>query len=673
MRLLFLPILVGLLASLAVAWERHGLEASYRTVELVLDSESWQLLARREGLDEEGFWQTLRGAGATSVAVYEQTLRRLGDAGLIAVLDGAELRAQARTGRLSPALFALTHRPGLLRSVYVLPAQPEVAALVEQGFRTALGAHRIRRVLQDPLVYEVRGWRKDLEEVGLGFLPSEVQRWERRGFRVVLRLRNVRTLDAERLWARIQAYGALGRGRTVVFEGTEVLGYERLIPQAAAALREIGGIYGRVEVLAAARQLRGEEALAVRMIPRVIRVFSIGQDELNRMELGSAQDRFLRAARERNLRILYVRPFHSVPGGVDPVAHNVHYLRSLVAGLRASGFQLGPAAPLPVLRLPRPVLPAVVLGVVAAGVLLVALLARGVLSPLGAVVMVGGAWGGFLVLGVASELWMRKLAALLGAVVIPPLAIHAGLPRSGPRTPSGGRVLVEAIGRLWLVSLGSVAGGLLVAALLTNWQFMLAFDRFFGVKIATALPLVLVALLGLADEQETSEVPPWRRLWRVLDRPLSLRTALVLVVLGTAGLVLLLRTGNVDLPMPRIEERMRTALEDLLGARPRTKEYLVGHPALLLGLGASLLGMRRWAWPLLVVGTIGQAGLVNSFAHLHTPVLYTLWRTANGLVLGTLIGGAIWAVAWQFLRAGGWIPAPGRAMVPPVAREEVPS
>ncbi|MDR7444570.1 MAG: DUF5693 family protein, partial [Armatimonadota bacterium] len=474
MRVLALLTLLGILASLAVAWERHGVEASYRTVEVVADSESWQLLARREGVEEVELWRALREAGVTSVAVYEQTLRRLQDAGRIAVLDGPELRAQARSGRLPSALVPLTRRPDVLRAVYALPLDPEAAALVVQGFRNALGDHRVRAVLRDPPVYEVLGWRKDLEEIGLGFSPAEVRRWEQRGFRVVLRPRNVRTLDAERLRERVRAYGRVGRGLTFIFEGVEVLGYERLIPQAAEALREMGGIYGRVEVLAAARRMRGEQALATRMRPRVVRVFSIGQDELDRMDPETARDRFRRAVRERNLRILYVRPFHSVPGGVDPVAYNLRYVREVVADLRAAGFRLGPAPPLPVPRLPRFLLYGSVLGALSAGILFVGALTRNALSPIPAVVLAGVGGVVLLGLGQISEVWMRKLVSLLGAVVIPPLAVHAGIPRGASRTLGGGRVLLEAGARLWLISLGSTAGGFLVAALLTDWPFLMA-------------------------------------------------------------------------------------------------------------------------------------------------------------------------------------------------------
>jgi len=38
-----------------------------------------------------------------------------------------------------------------------------------------------------------------------------------------------------------------------------------------------------------------------------------------------------------------------------------------------------------------------------------------------------------------------------------------------------------------------------------------------------------------------------------------------------------------------------------------------------------------------VVGAIGTAGAINSFSHLHTPVLYTAWRTGNALLLGAII------------------------------------
>ncbi|NTV53688.1 MAG: hypothetical protein HGA76_11865, partial [Candidatus Firestonebacteria bacterium] len=84
--------------------------------------------------------------------------------------------------------------------------------------------------------------------------------------------------------------------------------------------------------------------------------------------------------------------------------------------------------------------------------------------------------------------------------------------------------------------------------------------------------------------------------------------------------------------------------------RPRFKEFMLGYPWLLLGLGARRLeAFKSAGWPklLLVVGLLGPISLINSFCHLHTPLLVSMLRSFHGLWLGTLIGGAGLALLWQ--------------------------
>ena len=68
------------------------------------------------------------------------------------------------------------------------------------------------------------------------------------------------------------------------------------------------------------------------------------------------------------------------------------------------------------------------------------------------------------------------------------------------------------------------------------------------------------------------------------------------LVAGLAGVLVLalgiyvIRTGNVDSNLVLgIEQQMRDALNELLGVRPRTKEFLIGHPFTLLLLYLGLL------------------------------------------------------------------------------------
>ena len=96
-----------------------------------------------------------------------------------------------------------------------------------------------------------------------------------------------------------------------------------------------------------------------------------------------------------------------------------------------------------------------------------------------------------------------------------------------------------------------------------------------------------------------------------------------------------MRTGNESAAVSAWELALRARLDDLLAVRPRTKEFLIGHPLMLLLL---FLGYRDKYLPILAIGIIGQVSLVNTFAHIHTPLVISLVRTFNGLWLGIILG-----------------------------------
>ena len=69
--------------------------------------------------------------------------------------------------------------------------------------------------------------------------------------------------------------------------------------------------------------------------------------------------------------------------------------------------------------------------------------------------------------------------------------------------------------------------------------------------------------------------------------------------------------------------------------RPRTKEFLLGHPAMLVLL---YFGYDLRKIVVLLLGVIGQVSIVNTYAHLHTPLAVSLLRSFHGLWLGILLG-----------------------------------
>jgi hypothetical protein len=102
---------------------------------------------------------------------------------------------------------------------------------------------------------------------------------------------------------------------------------------------------------------------------------------------------------------------------------------------------------------------------------------------------------------------------------------------------------------------------------------------------------------------------------------------------------------------------MRAFLERVLFARPRTKEFLIGYPA--LWLLACLRNLRPvYRMVLWLSATIGFVTLVNSFCHLHTPLLFILLRFVNALALSVPVFGvyylAVLFALWLWRTVGRW-------------------
>ena len=218
---------------------------------------------------------------------------------------------------------------------------------------------------------------------------------------------------------------------------------------------------------------------------------------------------------------------------------------------------------------------------------------------------------------------LRQALAFLAAVLGPLAAV-----RFLRREPSG-TALSSAV-RSWAGALGiSVLTGAAVVALLPDSDFVSGAAVFRGVKAALVLPLLAAAFI-LFRPQEISET---------LRRRVVVADLLALAAAAYALRVMIARSGNFTSTPSPLELSIRSWLESALVARPRFKEFLIGHPLMVLGLYLTARDRGSAAGRFMVwAGTIGLVSVVNSFCHLHTPVELTLLRTFNGAWLGLVLG-----------------------------------
>jgi hypothetical protein len=245
-----------------------------------------------------------------------------------------------------------------------------------------------------------------------------------------------------------------------------------------------------------------------------------------------------------------------------------------------------------------------------------------------------------------SANWSAKLAALMIAMLTPLLALSQESDRPAMEQRLG-RALWLGTSEFVRISAWSVAAGLGIAVLLFSPDFVQRLDTFWGVKLAFGLPLFLIIIYLFPSLLDGVW---WQERWQ------KGRRSMTLMGLAAAAILLLLmlaRSGNAAWLTSGLELDVRDHLERWLGVRPRFKEFLIGHPLMLLGLvGRRLPSAADKIWPefCLAGGIIGQLSLINTFCHIHSPLGLSLLRSLDGMGLGFVAGLLLILAVWRMAR-----------------------
>lgn len=439
----------------------------------------------------------------------------------------------------------------------------------------------------------------DLLAEPVGFNPAEIEAVLAAGMKVVPRLESNQLLE-------ITAADKLGSlpVHLVIFNGETVPN----IP------KEMGVNIGLVE-------FTNQKGLAsIATAENSIRVHGINAHELEVLSFDRIISRYIRAVRERNVRVLYLRPL----AGENGWERSVELIKRLTAELSARGYKVGRAEPFPMWQPSRIALWVISLGIIA-GASLLLLKWVDVEPEWMFVIFLLSSAASWLVLG-SRTILAQQILALAAAVVFPTLAV----------------VEIEfnsRVGRqfLWTASWSAV-GLLLIIGILSSTEYLVKLTEFRGVKIMHLAPVVLVFVMSLLE----AKLPLRSRdelkqlVSRVYNASIPVKYLLLLAVCAVVGAVYVLRTANFTLPIPKLETAVREGLEQLFTVRPRFKEIFIGHPALVL-----LLTVRKRNPILMSLAVIGQLSIVNTFTHIHTPIIISVIRTVNGLIIG-------YAVGWVF-------------------------
>ncbi len=204
----------------------------------------------------------------------------------------------------------------------------------------------------------------------------------------------------------------------------------------------------------------------------------------------------------------------------------------------------------------------------------------------------------------------------------------------------------------------SALGAVFIAALLADRINMLGMDAFSGVKLALVLPLFIVTgyFFFRKDNKDVIDLKAAAsKAKKVLYADIKVYHAVLFIIAAACGALLLLRSGNFGLPVSGLEKHTRGLLENFLSVRPRTKEFLIGYPAIVLGAIYYMKGGRKWLWAFLAFGVVAPVSMTNSFCHIHTPVIISIVRSCSSIILGIALGLLAYFLYVVYCRAAAMI------------------
>lgn len=633
-KLLYGILAVSVLFSLFAALQRHKIEIKNKTVEIVLDYHDFLQFCQKNGFPVDSTLERFKKHGISSIALQEMTPGELYHEGKIVRVRGADLK-----------LYKIKLKGEITYpSTLLLVKSRKVKTWLLKAFSVLLKKGQFKALPEGFLIHQ--RW-SDLAQMELGIAPWQAEKLAEDGFSIDPRISNPGNLNREKLNYLLGTI-PLQDHPTVVFSGlrNEILGFDQYIPEVANFFKLHRIFYGYLEVYSPSNVQLGSIELAKLIPNQIVKVQTLMYPPLYRMNPQMAIDIFTLGIHERNVRIVYFHPFLNRFGRLSLMQTNFKFLDGLEKRLKRTGFNFGKAEPFPLFHPSRIQIFISSLGVFACVFLLILIFvdlsvfwtaagmtAAGILSFISSMVLR------------FQNPWCFGVAFLAG-ITFPTYSL---LLFSTKKPVSYGKAVLYLV----LASCVTVCGGFLVSSLLANNLTMLAVEMFRGVKGVLVFPILFAPWLAWVYRNVKERAKTIKELMTNLKKPFDNPVKFIhlagLVLLGLAGLIMIIRSGNTTMAglIPSFEKKLRILLELYLIARPRFKEFLIGHPFFIL---AACFGLdSEWGFFFFIFGCIGQGDILDSFAHLHTPLYYTLLRTFHGIWIGAVLGGILLFITRKIL------------------------
>ena len=663
-KILLIFIAVGLLASLLIAGQRHAVEIHNNQVDMAMDFDSIKNLADREGLDFQEVLRKFKDAGITSLAIYDTNFDRLTRKGKIVAIFGRDIILNYHSGALTNRLWREAVEIGAINAtkIYIVGGDIEIYNAAKKELFLRYGEERVRPFsIGDVEILEINAQYGSFMAEPIGFDAEELEIAKKAGFMILARPKNFYQCTPEKIksvFEKLDGYPV----SEIVFDGPEILGAPNYVEVTAEEFKKRGYIFGMIEHTSQLQFYNqvGMFELAEKLgYNEIARLYAIPRDEQPKLLIDTAVNRWATTDHERNIRINLLRTYEKPLTGLTLLETNLKYVRETAEKIKSKGFTFGTADtfdnyyPNKFLRV------LVIIGVMAAAVLYLSLISYRVNANKNFQLIL------FAVLAIISAVpilmdaggKVRILAALMSANLFPALAVIWQLdklrftrlksPVAQDKEISTARIILISVIALFVTSTLSMIGAAYLSGSLSDIKYFLEFEIFRGIKLTFVLPLILVAVAFLQRfsiiEEVQKNISAFEQLKVILNFNVTVKYLLAGIFVIAAFVVLIARSGHTaGMPVSGLEIKIRAMLEQFFYARPRTKEIFIGHPAFVMAMAAFLQKFpKSICFVLTIVATIGQSSMVETFAHMRTPIFMSFMRGVDGVLPGALIGAVL--------------------------------
>lgn len=665
-RLLIVFIIIGLITAIAVNIQRYNIEKANMTVDMAIDYEDMIKLSQLEGVPLDTVLAKAKSAGISSLAVYETTFEKLNENGKVMAIAGSSIIQNYYSGALTDPNWRQLVQNGTIKAddVYVVGHDKQTYKEVKEDLFRRLGIDRVNAIdVNGQEILSVKANYTDLLKMNLGMPTDEMKAVNDAGFYVLARpsnYKNVSNEDIDAVFDRLKNF----KVSEIVFSGSEALGGNEHTKRTIKHMKEQDITLGMIEnvtqlqfypqdgLLDIARGLNYDAA----------RLYTIPKDEQPKLKMDVAVERWANTDEERNIRIDLLRIYEKPEGDMSLLDTNLKYISDTRDKLESKGFSIGPASHFESFFGNKYLQAIMIFGVCSATVLYISLVCPAMTNRKQYILLLILSILTILPVLIGKGAMARSVVALAAANIFPAIAMISQLDVIRRNRLIGKlkytALLIKAVKALVCASVISMAGAMFLSGILSDVEYFLEMSIFRGIKLTFVLPIILVAIAFLKRfdifGKEIVTPPAFKtQLKRILNITVTVKSLIGFFAVLVVAIIFIGRSGHTaGIPVPGIELKIRAFLEQAFYARPRSKEIFIGHPAFVIMLMA---WYRKWPsgifFVLSILATIGQGSMVETFAHMRTPMFMSLMRGFDGalwgLIIGCIIMGALYL--WQYI------------------------